>query len=1037
MAIDLRHWAEVQSTFDTLVELDLREQRARLAALSSSDPELYAAVEALLAADADVDARLASLEVASISDSIFGQDPFGLAGVTVSHFEVREPIGFGGMGVVYKAHDTRLGRDVALKFLLPSYNFDAAARARFLHEAQAAAALDHPNVCTVYDVGTREDGSLFIAMALYEGETLRARLIREGIIRTDEALEIGRQIVEGLHAAHSAGVVHRDLKPGNIILLPNGSIRIFDFGLAKARDENFADSGGRFGTVSYMSPEQVRGENVDARADLWALGVVLYEMLTCRKPFVGQGTIAVAQSILRDEPVPPSAHRSDVAEKLQDLVMRLLRKDPNERPQTASEILHLLSGVITAGDDGEQPRRRRSRLLVPVALAAGLVMMLAAVAAWWRWPSEAANDERLLAVVPFRVAGDDRSLDYLREGIIDLLAVKLTGTTHVADARSVLAAWQAAGGSDSQGIDRPAAIKLGARFGAHDVLFGTVTAAQTRVVLRATLVPVNGGRAREVSLEARQDSILSLIDRLAVELLAFRAGEDAGGLHEIASMPFSVIRDYLEAQRLARRGRYKLAYDRYRAATAADSDFAAAWFGALDMAWWGAATDTDTPSRHLVRLRNRLTPVMRAMVDSRIGLHYPVLPSLGERYQLAERATQLAPDNPYTWQYLGDVLFHWGAAAGLEDAAPRAIAAFERALALDSTVHTAIDHLPWLFYERGDTVSMRRWMTLSLAADSTGGNANLYLADAGLGDVKRGAQWRAGLRDKFEVIEVFTFVAEDLALPLEPIDSAMTAFAARAVTEPERRWSIWREAGLAHARGQPSREARLLGSISRLLQDNWPTHIVVLESVLADADSSLGAKARRSLDSGLTTDCVRPYICTWFTAALYDLLRGNSQTARAALNRFHSTTRSNCWREAPTMCAGYAMILEAVLAAQDKQPDAEIRLVRLDSMLRDAPVQLGPLLQTGNLVAARLWEHTGEASRALAALRRRVRFVGVPEFQSTYLREEGRLAAATGDRDGARRAYRRYLSLRRDAEPSLQSQVAAVRRELARLERQD
>jgi hypothetical protein len=279
-----------------------------------------------------------------------------------------------------------------------------------------------------------------------------------------------------------------------------------------------------------------------------------------------------------------------------------------------------------------------------------------------------------------------------------------------------------------------------------------------------------------------------------------------------------------------------------------------------------------------VRLRDHLPPAMRAMVDSRIGLHYPAVPSLGERYSLAERATQVAPDNPHTWQFLGDVLFHWGAAAGVADAAPRSIAAFERALALDSSMETAVEHLPSLFYERGDTVSMRRWLTRSLADDSTGRNGNFYLADAVLADEKGAAEWRAAVRDNFGAIEGFAFMAEDLALPLRPIDSAMTVFTGRAVTEPERRWSAWRASGLAHVRGQPAREARLLGSISGLLGDDWPTQIVVLESLFDDADSLLGAKARRALDPGVAKDCVQPMICTWFTAALYDLLRGNSQT---------------------------------------------------------------------------------------------------------------------------------------------------------------
>src|SRR5688572_20197482 len=165
-------------------------------------------------------------------------DTLGLVGRTVSHFTVRGQLGAGGMGVVYRAQDTRLGRAVALKFLLPQYNFDDVAKARFLREAHSAAALDHPNLCAIHEVGTSEDGWLFLAMPLYPGETLRARLAREGSMPIGDALEVARQIAEGLQAAHAAGVVHRDLKPGNIMLLPDGMVRILDFGLAKARDQS-------------------------------------------------------------------------------------------------------------------------------------------------------------------------------------------------------------------------------------------------------------------------------------------------------------------------------------------------------------------------------------------------------------------------------------------------------------------------------------------------------------------------------------------------------------------------------------------------------------------------------------------------------------------------------------------------------------------------------------------------------------------------------------------------------------------------------
>src|SRR2546423_4591506 len=189
------------------------------------------------------------------------------------------------MGVVYRAQDTRLARPVALKFLSPAYNLDAVAKARFVREAHSAAALDHPNICTIYEVGTSDDGWLFMAMALYEGETLRARLAREGAMPVSDALDIARRIAEGLQAAHAVGIVHRDLKPANIMLLPDATVRVLDFGLAKAREDSLTTIGAPVGTVAYMAPEQIKGDTADARVDLWALGVVMYDMLTGRRPF--------------------------------------------------------------------------------------------------------------------------------------------------------------------------------------------------------------------------------------------------------------------------------------------------------------------------------------------------------------------------------------------------------------------------------------------------------------------------------------------------------------------------------------------------------------------------------------------------------------------------------------------------------------------------------------------------------------------------------------------------------------------------------
>jgi formylglycine-generating enzyme required for sulfatase activity len=301
-----------------------------------------------------------------------------VVGETVSHYRVLEELGGGAMGVVYKAQDTRLKRLVALKFLPPALTRDADAKQRFVQEAEAASALDDPHVGTIYDIDESADGRVFIAMAFYEGETLKKH-IQRGPLPIDRAVSFATQIAQGLAAAHEAGIVHRDIKPANVMITRRDEVKIVDFGIAKLSGADLTRTGSSLGTVAYMAPEQFRGL-VDARVDLWALGIVLYEMLTGRRPFVGADDIAIMASVNADTPRSAQALRPEVPQRLAAIVDRALQKDPAARFASAREMLRdleaLRPGVVAADRDetGAILRAiRRPVVALPVLAVIGVV----------------------------------------------------------------------------------------------------------------------------------------------------------------------------------------------------------------------------------------------------------------------------------------------------------------------------------------------------------------------------------------------------------------------------------------------------------------------------------------------------------------------------------------------------------------------------------------------------------------------------------------------------------------------------------------
>ena len=316
-----------------------------------------------------------------------------MIGTTVSHYRIVEKLGEGGMGVVYRAEDTKLRRGVALKFLRVDTLESAEGKERFLREAQAAAALDHPNICTVHQID-EADGRTFIVMAYCEGKSLKEK-IAERLFALSEALDLAILIGEGLQAAHAKGIFHRDVKPANVIVLANGQPKLMDFGLVHlAGRTRLTRSGTLMGTPAYMSPEQIRGEEADARTDIWSLAVVLYEMLTGRPPFRGEVEQAVSYTILNEPHEPLTAVRSGVPMELDRVFDKALAKDRNQRYQHVDEMVVDLRAVARGLGEGRAAKGRVTpvpvwRRRVAAGVLAGLVIGCAAAgvagwATWWR-----------------------------------------------------------------------------------------------------------------------------------------------------------------------------------------------------------------------------------------------------------------------------------------------------------------------------------------------------------------------------------------------------------------------------------------------------------------------------------------------------------------------------------------------------------------------------------------------------------------------------------------------------------------------------
>ncbi len=571
-------WRQVAAILDRTLEMPATERAAFLDRACGGDPELRAEVEELLAADEKAGDFLAT-PAGDYADVLLEETApraTRLEGRQLGPYHVERRIGAGGMGVVYQALDTRLRRPVALKLLPVAYGHDAAAKERFIREARAASALDHPNICTVHDIGESDDGRIFIVMAYYRGETLQQKL-RRGPLAVAEARELAIQVARGLAQAHEAGIVHRDVKPANVIVTERGEAKILDFGIAKiAGQAGLTRPGDAPATPAYMSPERARGEEAGVLADVWSLGVVLFEMLAGRRPFPGDEAQAVIYQILNREPEPLEQACPEAPAALARTVAKAMAKDPAERHQSVAELLTDLESATAPPAAGAGPPSRRR-----IALAAVLLAGLSALGGWWAVRETEPRDRLSMAVLRFQNLSGEAQLDWLRYGLADLVITDLAQSPEI-EVLDLHRLDRILPSPETSGVETPSAEQLEELSGEADtVLQGSFVQSGERLRINYSVRETASGRILFRDwVEDPQGRLFAMVDEVSRRtrhgLEVPRRVELADSVAEVTTSSYEAWRLFSEGRELGRQSRWEEARPLFEGAIANDPEFALA-----------------------------------------------------------------------------------------------------------------------------------------------------------------------------------------------------------------------------------------------------------------------------------------------------------------------------------------------------------------------------------------------------------------------------------------------------------------------------
>jgi serine/threonine protein kinase len=1072
-------WKQVEQLLDAALDLRSEQRAAFLDSACAGDAGLRAGVERLLRAceeSEDFMDRPAQEFAAPILASLASPDPPAPAapGTRIGPYRIVEEAGRGGMGAVYLAErdDGQFRKRVALKLVRAGVIPEDELLRRFREERQILAELEHPGIARLLDGGVTEEGLPWLAMEYVDGIPIERYCDERGL---DPAarLDLFCAVCDAVQYAHRRRIVHRDLKPGNILVAEPtgeeegaGQVKLLDFGIAQLlAAESSADAAEhtpslRLLTPEYASPEQLRGEAVTPTADVYALGVLLHRLLCGHHPYrtAGSSIKGVEQRVPGTKP----ELRRRLGGDLDAIVLRALSKDPEQRYSNAGELAaevrrHLRGARV---DVRQGAYRRRSVF----ALAAVTVVL--ALAAWITARDEGggtAIDPERIVVAPFQVAAEG-PFGYLREGLVDLLTTSLNGDTgsRATDPRAVMAAWRNAVRNDRQGLAPASAQRVARGLGAGQLLMGSVVGTPERLTLNATLYDAVGSAVRtRVSIHGPADSLPALVDGLVGQLLARDAGLPGPTLASLTTTSLPALRSYLDGRRDYRGGRFGEAAAHLQQALNHDSTFALAAIHLALTAGMGDLTAPPATRERALRLaweaRDRLGTPDRLVLEALAGPRYPEATPRHELLQARTRAVNAAPDRPEVLAMMGD--FHLvGVLRGEPDALQRSTDYFGRALALDSSFARPAYNVVREAAAVGDTATVRRVVRRFMASDSVSEMAHLlaWIEAAVSGDQRAVLHVRARMPAMHPTaLGWIVFHALMFGRDMDGAGAALAALRATVRSEHEwgnhrfREWEylgnrgriaeMWSqlEVSAFEAAGYGPVEELGLSAEQRAQQERavyrirtalfWGGDttgvgdaIVVLENGYRRSLAPKGDPAARIV--------VGDGACF---AGMGRLAAGEVAAARLASARLHKLLDGGMELPNRGHYALCATTLDALVAVAEGSPDARRRVERADSLLRHAPPGRMAMSHT-QLLLARAFDALGDSEAGLRTIRRRG--VNNPAyFLATILAEEGRLAASTGDLEGAIRAYRHYLALRTDPDPALAPDVERVRIDLSRL----